>query len=267
MAARRVVRQPVESYEIVEASITVRIGIIFTPDNAADRDFWRWCPPQATLHFTRSSPRDPPESDCVAGSAYDASDDLLIAGTKTFVQIRPATVAFACTSGSFVGGLSEEHRIRRTMLDAGAPQAITTSGSVLDALAALGARRVAVGTPYDRPCTAKLGSFLTEAGFEVCSLENQEPREGAGLSDMTPAELRELGLRADRPDADVLFISCAALETYDLIGSLEREIGKPVVTSIQATMWAALGASDVSPGPVEQSLFANRWVISPARAA
>jgi maleate isomerase len=233
----------------------VRIGVIFTPDNAADRDFWRWCPPDVSLHFTRT-PLDSPEDE---EGVWIPSDQELVDAVRTLVLIRPSVVTLACTSGSFAGVPGDEARIRRTMTDAGSPIALTTSGSLLDALHALGARSVAVATPYSDLLTARLRPFLEAAGYRVDSLVNEEPGEPAGLSDMTPEQLRDLALRADRPDADVLFLSCTALETYDLIGPLERELGKPVITSAQLTMWAALGAAGLPAVGAGQSLLDHAW--------
>jgi maleate isomerase len=63
---------------------------------------------------------------------------------------------------------------------------------------------------------------------------------------------------ADSPDAEAVFVSCTNLPTYDLIAPLERELGKPVLTANQVTMWSALrlaGATAVGPG---QRLLAAR---------
>jgi maleate isomerase len=241
-----------------------RIGIITTPDRSNDRDFWRWTPAGTTLMFTRT-----PLDTLVNGDqvTWTPSDEELIQGTRAFVTVRPEVTMFACTSGSFGKGLANERRIRATMERAGAEKALTTSGSVLDALHALGARRVAVATPYSRATTALLGDFLTEAGFEVLSLVNRQPRTPAGLSDMTIEELSEAARAADRPDADVVFVSCAALATYDLIGRLERSLQKPVISSSQATVWAALGAAGVEPTSIDQTLFRHARAVSPARTA
>jgi maleate isomerase len=57
--------------------------------------------------------------------------------------------------------------------------------------------------------------------------------------------------RADRPDADAIVVSCTNVPTYDLIAPLEAELGKPIVSANQVTMWAALravGLSAVGPG-------------------
>ena len=46
-------------------------------------------------------------------------------------------------------------------------------------------------------------------------------------------------------------VSCTNLHTYDVIAGLEAELGKPVISASQATMWAALrriGRRPVGPG-------------------
>jgi len=40
--------------------------------------------------------------------------------------------------------------------------------------------------------------------------------------------------------ADGVFISCTNFRNIEIIENLERDLSKPVVTSIQATVWAAL---------------------------
>ena len=59
---------------------------------------------------------------------------------------------------------------------------------------------------------------------------------------------------------DAVFVSCTNLSTYDVIAPLEAELGRPVLTANQVTMWAALveagvGADEVDAGG--QSLFAR----------
>ena len=52
-------------------------------------------------------------------------------------------------------------------------------------------------------------------------------------------------------DAQAVFISCTNLPTYDVIATLEAELGKPVLTANQVTIWSALrviGRKAVGPG-------------------
>ena len=60
------------------------------------------------------------------------------------------------------------------------------------------------------------------------------------------ADLRQSGStklvfpRVFRPEAEAIFISCTNLRAASVIERLEKETGKPVVTSNQATFWACL---------------------------
>ena len=58
-------------------------------------------------------------------------------------------------------------------------------------------------------------------------------------------EVKRHALAVDRSDAQALVISCTDFATLPLIAELEQEIGKPVVTSNQATFWATLRAAGV----------------------
>jgi maleate cis-trans isomerase len=44
----------------------------------------------------------------------------------------------------------------------------------------------------------------------------------------------------EHPESDGIFISCTSLRSPEIIEALEKNTGKPVVTSTQASIWAAL---------------------------
>lgn len=231
----------------------MRIGVILTYDNAIDPELWEWVPPGVTVHVTRTG--RPVDTTCVGGSREITRPDWLRYAADSFVDISPEIVVFGCTSGSFVSGPDGERRIRETLLEAGATRALTTTGAVMEALTALGAHRVAVGTPYDVPCTEALWRYLEASGFEAVSLVNHEPLPGKTLNDFDLEDLEHLAERAYRPDADALFLSCTALATKPLIPRLEDRFGIPVVTAVQATMWAALRTIGATPTVDDQRLF------------
>ena len=68
---------------------------------------------------------------------------------------------------------------------------------------------------------------------------------------------------ADRPDAEAMFMSCTNLPTYDIIGPLEQELGKPVLTANQVTMWAALRAMGL-PAVAPQQRLVQAFDVSAA---
>ena len=60
------------------------------------------------------------------------------------------------------------------------------------------------------------------------------------------------------PEADAVLISCTGQKTADFITDLEGQLGKPVVTSNQATGWQALKLLGVEPKlPRRGKLFEN----------
>jgi maleate isomerase len=223
------------------------IGVVVPYDFALDRELWRWVPDDISLHLTRM-PYVPLAA--TLEMAIHISDPALVANGATEVKaVSPLVTAYACTSGSFVGGLAGETALVAAMTKAGAPAAVTTSGALLTALRHLDITRIATATPYTADITAGLSSYLAEAGVDVVAAS------GLGLTsdiwtvpyDVTAKLVRD----TDRPDAEAVFISCTNLPTYDVIAPLEAELGKPVLTANQVTMWSALtiaGRKAVGPG-------------------
>lgn len=246
-----------------------RIGVVHVPDNANDRDFHRWLPRGATLLATRTT-LDPewlrPVDPLAEPEVWIPTDDELRDAVRTLILVEPEVITYACTSGSFGGPPDNEERIRRVMTDAGAKVAQTTSGSVLDALNALEVGSVAVGTPYDEVTTRALKTFLEHHAYEVVSLVNHDPGPEGSELDLTYEDIRALALKSDRSNAEAVFLSCTALETFDMIPDLESDLGKPVVTAAQTTIWAALGAAGLPCVDTPQTLTSKPWAAHPKRS-
>ncbi|NIK60583.1 Asp/Glu racemase [Kribbella shirazensis] len=223
------------------------IGVVAPYDFALDRELWRWAPDDVTLHFTRTPYA--PMAATVEMAVHISDPELIARTTYDVLAVAPLAVAYACTFGSFVGGLTGEHALVDAMVGAGAPAAVTTSGALLLALRRLGVNRIATVTPYTNDLTAGLTSFLTEAGVEVVATA------GLGLIAQiwaVPYETTvELVQSVDSAAAEAIFISCTNLPTYDVIAGLEAALGKPVLTANQVTMWAVLeltGHTGIGPG-------------------
>ena len=222
-----------------------RIGLLVPFDTSNDRELWRWCPDDASLHITRTAYHEGVVGVPLAEATADLRDTAY--ATRSLKDIGPDVVAFACTSGSFVGGLALERALRETMLANGARRAVTTSGLMLDAIRLLGLRRLALATPYPAAVGERLVRFIEEAGYEAVSLENLGLLHGEDIQAVPDAVIVDLLRAADRPEADGIFLSCTGLGTVDLVATAERALGKPVLTAIQVTMWGALHAAGRRP--------------------
>lgn len=230
---------------------TVGVGVVVPYDFALDRELWRWVPEEASLHLTRTPFSPLPVG--VEQAALVGERSTVTQCVRDLMTVQPDVVAYGCTSGSFVGGVASERELVGAMLEGGAPAAVTTSGALLEALRHLDVTRVGVATPYDTVVSNRLRGFLREAGFEVTSLV------GLGLTgriwsvpyDATVQLVRE----AATAECEAVFVSCTNLRTYDVIASMEQELGIPVLTANQVTMWAALRRAGLDAVPAGQHLL------------
>ncbi|MPY64423.1 maleate cis-trans isomerase family protein [Streptomyces spongiae] len=212
------------------------VGVVAPFDFALDRELWRWTPDDVSLHLTRT-PFVPVEVSLDLARLVSEHETLGDA-VRTLNAIAPEIVAYACTSGSFVGGVAGERAMCEAMTRAGAVPSLTTSGALLEALNELGVRRLALVTPYTVSVTLALEEYLSEAGITVTG------RAFMGLTShiwkVPYRDVVDMARRAVRAPADALFISCTNLPTYDVIPQLEAELRMPVISANQVTMWAAL---------------------------
>lgn len=212
------------------------IGVIAPFDLALERELWRWVPLEVSLHLARTPYEPVPVSMEMAQLVSDSRH--LAAATRDVLHVEPEVVAYLCTSGSFVNGVGYEQSLCKAICDAGAPDAVTTSGALAEVLRLLNLSRVSVLTPYVQDLTEKLHDFLDELG--VRTVASDHLGLGGGIWKVNYRTIAEHILAADDPDAEAIFVSCTNLPTYDLIEPLETALGKPVLTANQLTMWACL---------------------------
>ena len=86
--------------------------------------------------------------------------------------------------------------------------------------------------------------WLEAEGFSVTSAVDldmgETEHERRGINRIPPEVCYRLGREANRPDADVLFLSCTAMASLTVVEALERDCGKPVLTSNLASAWHAM---------------------------
>ncbi|MBR8184127.1 maleate cis-trans isomerase family protein [Burkholderia ambifaria] len=168
--------------------------------------------------------------------------------------IRPGerldVVAFGCTSASMVLG---EERVFERIREARPGVACTTPITAARvALAALGARGVALLTPYERTINDAMATYLRARGVDIVRVGSFEHRDDNEVARIERASIEHavLTLAAD-PAVDAVFVSCTSLRIVDALAEIEARAGKPVLSSNHALAWHALrlaGIDDPVPG-------------------
>lgn len=257
------VRSPLRVTTRHNGPVNARLGMIVPFDMALDREYWQYLPEDASVHVTRLPVVDLPYG--VEHARRVAEPGAMSAAVATLVPISPAAIGFGCTSGSFVDGIAFERDIRSMMEAAGAAVAVTPSGALVEALGALGARRVGIGTPYGAELGGRLPRFLEEAGFEPVSLVNLEFDDEEAIMALGDEAVMNLAERAMAPGVDAIFLSCTALPTYRVLGRVEQRLGVPVLSANQVLMWGLCRAAGIRAAVDDQRLFSA--VPTTSRAA
>jgi maleate isomerase len=209
-----------------------KIGfVLLATEQTIQDDVMRLRPPGVGIHFARAFIPDRIANDTLAsqlGLLAEASASLLPDGSLD-------VVCYACTSGSIVMGEERVH----AELTRGNPNAKPTSliAGVIKALRALGAKSLAVATPYLAEINRLEARYLEEAGFNVVNIEGLNVERDSDMVRIAPDYLSEFAQSVDRKTADCLFFSCGAMRSLGIVAELEAKLGKPVVVSNQAMIW------------------------------
>src|ERR671924_394949 len=147
-------------------------------------------------------------------------------------------ICYSCTSASVVmGDDAVEAAIR-----AGKPgiPVITPPAAVRRALDTLGLRRISVLTPYTVESSAPMADYFQRHGYGIASFTCFGLDDDRLMARASPSSLVAAARQATAPDAQALFISCTALRSASVAAEIERDIGRPVITSNLATAWLSL---------------------------
>jgi maleate cis-trans isomerase len=218
-----------------------RVGLIVPSVNTTIEPEFAWIAPGGiSFHAARVMLRATTEEGLREMNAEVGAASLLLA------SISPDVVAYACTSGSFLEGPAGLRRRISDIADVVGCPVVATSAALLDALRALRIERVALATPYLDPINRIEQRFLKEHGIGVVGVEGLG-LSGTAIREVKPEAVIDLALRADRPRAQALFISCTDFRALEVADELEQRLRKPVLTSNQVTLWAILRALGAPP--------------------
>ncbi|MGV9250853.1 maleate cis-trans isomerase family protein [Streptomyces sp. NPDC003697] len=153
-------------------------------------------------------------------------------------------VVWASTSGGFVHGWQEAQRqVRELARTAGLP-ASSTAFAFVHAAREIGVRKVAVAATYPEDVTAHFVDFLRAGGVEVVAAHSAGLATAAQAAAWDEAEILALARAADTAEAEAVLMPDTALHTASHIPTLEKDLGKPVLTANQVTVWEALRLTD-----------------------
>lgn len=226
MPAPSAERAPIISY-----GTHARLGMLLPSGNTlAEPQVQAMLPNGISLHTTRLK---------LTGTATEQlmrMADEVEAAAELLADAAVALIVFHCTAvTTWDAGLEED--IKRRIASATGLPATSTAAALVAAFAVLQARRVVLVSPYPEAINLREAAYLGTHGVDVVAQVGLGCRDAASMAAVTPDEWRRLVLAQRQENADAYFISCTTVRSAEVISDLEREIGKPVVTSNQAMAW------------------------------
>ena len=224
-----------------------RIGVLVPPGNpTVEPELYRMAPSGVSVHFARLDSSSSASAPGAHGGMEDRTQayvDSLPAVAPVLGAVNPAIVALAFTAASYSNGFAREAALADRIASLTGSPALTAAQAILAALEHLGVKRLALGTPYPESISAMGRAYWEAAGLTVAGYARLSGV--TNIYDESEERAYRLARRADVPDADALLLSGTGLPTIGVLELLERDLGKPVVSSNQALLWRALRMAGV----------------------
>lgn len=184
--------------------------------------------------------------------------ERLLEGAENLREKQLDSIIWACTSGSFVFGLEGARRQAAEVGDALTIPASSTSLAFVDAIRHLGIARVAIAATYPEDVSRHFRRLLEDVGIEVLSLVSHDIETAALAGELDDDGVVALAKSNNPAEAEAVLLPDTAMHTARIIPRLEAELGKPVLTANQVTLWQGLRLAGVAAAiPEMGALFAE----------
>jgi len=213
-----------------------RIGLVaLSTDHMIEVDFARLLPhDEVALYVSRVEFINPVTPENLRRMEPDiaAAAALILPGEDL------DALCYGCTAASATIGDDGVN----AALETGKPGVVKTNPARagMAAMRALGASRISVLTPYPAAASQQVAAYFARHGASVQSHHCLGLDHDRDIARVERTALIEAAETACHDEAEAIFLSCTALPAVSVIPELEERLGRPVISSNQATAWMAL---------------------------
>ncbi len=223
----------------------LRLGMLLPSSNqVAEPELPSMLPDGVAVHTTRLKlvGGGPEQLLKMTEKVEEAAELVADAGTDLIV--------FHCTAVSTYDAEMEKRIGERIRKATGKPS-IATSEALTAAFRALNARKIVLLSPYKEDVNLREVDYFAHNQIDVIKQKGLALSGGNAYAAVEPGAWYRMTMDNLDVRADAYFLSCTTIRSTPIIAALERDLGKPVVTSNQAMVWHALrtgGVRDQMPG-------------------
>jgi maleate isomerase len=225
----------VDEIRPVWRNIEHRVGLLLPSSNSQiEPEYYAVMPPSVSVHFARLTLVE------VSDAGFARQDDDIVAQARLLATANVEVVLYCITSASFFIGLDYDDQLKRRIETATGVPALIAARTVIDALRVLDARRIALATPFVPEGTARARHFLEANGFDIVAAKGLGYTDNYSIALVEPETVRGLVREVDTEAAEAILIPGGNMPCLSIVEEMEAELGKPIVTTNQAGLWALL---------------------------
>jgi len=219
-----------------------RIGMLLPSSSSVQEvDIGRALPEHITLHVARMRLNNVDAESTLRIVQEIETESRKLADVDVDVIILPATAPSSRNGPGY-----DQELIKRISAASGKP-ATTASTALLEALRELSIKQIALGAPWSASVNQNVAAFLEANGIKVLAQEALGLVRNLEIGLLDPETAFDVGRRVNRTDADAVMLACGNWSTFAIIDRLERDLGKPVLTTNQVSLWHALKMMGTGP--------------------
>ena len=154
-------------------------------------------------------------------------------------------IAYGCTSASMVIGENRVfERIHETRPEAKCTTPITAAFAAFEAL---GAKNLAVLTPYQQDVNDTVAEYIENRGYNVMAFGSFNEEDDNRAAKISTDSIKKAAVDLGQLDnVDLVFVSCTSLRVASIVTEIESLIEKPVTSSNHAMAWHCLRLAGIN---------------------
>jgi len=199
-------------------------------------DFYCHLPQNVALHTARMYLED-----VTVASEERMLDEFTMPSARDLSTIHPHVVVFGCTSAGALRGNEYDRNMCAEISEVTKCPVVSVIQSVNEALAATGAKKVLIITPYIDEINERIRHSVEDTGLEVVNIFGLGIIDNPAIGQVNIDRIVQFAKeKIQGLNPDCLFFSCTNFRAMEALSRLKEAFDLPIVTSNQAAFDKAL---------------------------
>lgn len=170
----------------------------------------------------------------------------MIEAAQLLADAKVGSICWNGTSSGWLGFDTDRALLAEIAERTGVP-ACSSVLAMNEILAKLGARRIALVTPYLPEIQTQIIDNYTAAGFDVVAEHHLNDPGNFSFATYDAAQILDLCRAAARDTPDAILIFCTNFRGAGVAETIEAETGIPVLDSVSAALWTSMRVAGADP--------------------